>query len=687
MPDNIHFKTKRYMKTRYGLYMIAILPVLCWSCMQMTELPPVSEELGSISKIVNTRAADDGLMQEGVILVKVTGKNAIQEIKEVCGEDIVSAERLFPAAKGKEELEARFGLDRWYELALSASGRGTAAVAEALNGMVSVEAIQYNALFTRASDCVVYPFEGTSAAAPASRAAYNGTFNDPSLSAQWHYVNNGNASVCASVYKGADINVADVWRNITTGDRSIIVAVVDEGVKYSHPDLKDNMWVNEKELNGQPGVDDDGNGYVDDIYGLNFVTGGDITWDERDASGKGDSGHGTHCAGTIAAVNNNGIGVCGVAGGSGSNDGVRIMSCQIFSGTRSGSGSSSVTARAIKYAADMGASIISCSYGYTGGTYTSDNGYQNGNGGRNLAEYDAIKYFENSSNNDVLDGNIAIFAAGNDSLPYAAYPGALNDIISVSAFGPDYLPTYYTNYGPGCNITAPGGEAYLKPWTSYNSMVLSTVPSELNKGNDYGYMQGTSMACPHVSGVVALGLSYALRLGKKFTTQKFKEMILASANDFDSYLTRGKDYASTAPSDAQSLKPAQFRHKMGTGAIDAWRLMMNIEGIPCLVAETGKRQWLDLSEYFGTASVTLTYLGLEISAADKAALGLAEEPEIKYGRLYIHPTKLGSGKIRITAVGGGEAVGGGNRPTGGMEISQEISVISRSFKSSNGGWL
>ena len=131
-----------------------------------------------------------------------------------------------------------------------------------------------------------------------------------------------------------------------------------------------------------------------------------------------------------------------------------------------------------------------------------------------LAEYDALKYFEASKNNPVLDGGVAIFAAGNDATNYSAYPGALSDVISVSSFGPDYLPAYYTNYGPGCNIAAPGGEAYLNPWTSFKGMVLSTLPSELNDGSDYGYMQGTSMACPHVSGIAALGLSYAKKLGK-----------------------------------------------------------------------------------------------------------------------------------------------------------------------------
>lgn len=194
------------------------------------------------------------------------------------------------------------------------------------------------------------------------------------------------------------------------------------------------------------------------------------------------------------------------------------------------------------------------------------------------------------------------------------------------------------------------------------------------------------MACPHVSGVVALGLSYAQKLGKTFTVNQFKQMILASVNDIDTRIgaIKEKTYYMNIK---QPLSMAPYYHQMGTGAIDTWRLMMHIEGIPCLTAETGRKQWLDLSDYFGSASVSLTYISVEIDDASREALGLAEEPEIKYGRLYIHPTKTGAGKVRIKAVGGGSSVGGGSNPPGGMELTQEVSIISRSFKAENGGWL
>ena len=300
------------------------------------------------------------------------------------------------------------------------------------------------------------------------------------------------------------------------------------------------------------------------------------------------------------------------------------------------------------------------------------------------AEAAAVRYFEASKNNDVLDGGIAIYSSGNDGDPYAGYPGALNDIISVSAFGPDYLPTFYTNYGPGCNIVAPGGEAYLPPWTSYKGMILSTVPLKVAPSG-YGYKQGTSMACPHVSGIAALGIAYSQKIGKKFHIRDFKNMLVSSANDFDSRLNGTKTYVQMQGSPG-SLNLGKYMKKMGTGSIDAWIFMMKIEGVPCLTAEMGKNGWVDVSEYFGTSSKNLTYLSVEVSDKDREALGLAADPYMEFGRLYIHPTKMGSGKVTIKAVGGGTVVGGDD-VVGGMEITQEVSIISRPFKVNNGGWL
>ena len=510
-----------------------------------------------------------------------------------------------------------------------------------------------------------------------TRADFSGSgFNDPGLPNQWHYSNNGDKMFAATTAAGADINVPEAWK-LTGGSPSIIVAIVDEGVKYTHPDLADNMWVNKAELNGAANTDNDGNGYKNDVHGYNFATNSsNLTWSvsHYDNKGKydGDSGHGTHVAGTVAAVSNNGVGVSGIAGGTGRNDGVKLMSCQIFSGGEGGS--AAVSAEAIKYAADNGASILQCSWGYPAGAVTTDNAYASGA----RIEKQAIDYFIATKNNAVLDGGLVIFAAGNDAKAMSGYPGAYRDYISVTAFSPDYLPAYYTNYGPGCNVAAPGGDAYISPSGSSAAQVLSTLPSELYQ-SDYGYMQGTSMACPHVSGVAALGLSYALAKGKQYTVAEFKSMLLTSVNDIDTYLDGTKQSLTT-------MQLRNYRKQMGTGAIDAYQLLMQIEGTPCLKAKVGVQQQLSLDKYFGKASANLTYLGVEISQADRTKLGISAEPTFVSGKLRLHCTKPGVARITVRAVAGGSGLGTGTS-MGGMEIAKEFAVIARAVQTENGGWL
>jgi serine protease len=211
--------------------------------------------------------------------------------------------------------------------------------------------------------------------------------------------------------------------------------------------------------------------------------------------------------------------------------------------------------------------------------------------------------------------------------------------------------------------------------------ILSTVPSEVTStGSDYGYMQGTSMACPLVSAIAAVGLSYAKKLGKTFTKDEYTAMIETSVDDLDRYCTGTKTYLTG------SINLSDYKGRMGTGAIDAWKLMMQIEGTPWNAVQCGTRTSIDLSEYFGGSAANLTYLGVEMDDAYKTSLGLTADPEIENGSLVLTCTKTGCGKVVVKAVAGGTSLGGGDK-IGGTEVDKTISIISRGVASENGGWL
>lgn len=412
---------------------------------------------------------------------------------EIRSQGVVSMRRLFPYAGEFEERTRKAGLHLWYVLQYDESATMTRASSGlALPGVLEIE---YCPVMSVAGNP-----ETVSVEAAETRAG-NGTyvFNDPMLGSQWHYYNNGAASSSVS---GCDINVMPVWRSYSSysiygGD--IIVGVVDGGIDYSHEDLKDNMWRN---------PDKTGN----NVYGYNFA---------EDSYNIHPEDHGTHVAGTIAAVNNNGIGVCGVAGGDARAGikGAKLMSCQIFDGKKQGSG-----AEAIKWSADHGAVISQNSWGYTDLTSTPS------------SLKSAVDYFinnagidRNGSQTGPMRGGIVIFAAGNDNRTVSG--NDYEKILNVTSVGADYKRAYYTNYGPWCDVAAPGGDA------KKGNQVLSTLP-----GDRYGKMQGTSMACPHVSGAAALIL--ARYGGAGYTPDALRKRIEENVTDISAqnpsyYLGKG----------------------------------------------------------------------------------------------------------------------------------------------------
>ncbi|MAJ47576.1 MAG: hypothetical protein CBC35_09985 [Planctomycetes bacterium TMED75] len=311
--------------------------------------------------------------------------------------------------------------------------------------------------------------------------------NDTYFSYQWH-LDQSNDS---------DIDMPEAW-DLQTGSEQITVAILDSGVRYYHDDLggqgasslqnaRGNLWRNTAEDAGQAGVDDDGNGFIDDYLGWDFVSSPIYTcWNGEDCTGSDNdprdfNGHGTHCAGIVGALNNNGFMVSSVAGGRGNGsfssdgNGVRLMSCKIghsaqYSGSEYGFVSMNYAAQALYYAADNGARIASCSWG------SSNSG---GIGS-------AITYFNAA-------GGLVFKASGNSNSQSADYMGSRSDVINVAATDQSDLRASFSNYGTWIDISAPGVD------------ILSTYHDHNDAGTDYAaYLSGTSMATPLAAGAAAL---------------------------------------------------------------------------------------------------------------------------------------------------------------------------------------
>jgi thermitase len=304
----------------------------------------------------------------------------------------------------------------------------------------------------------------------------NRTPNDPEYINLWGLHNTGQMDLDKTMgVAGVDINAEKAW-DITTGSKKVVIAIIDTGVDFKIPDLKDNAWTNEAEANGIPQVDDDKNGYIDDIHGYNFVAGNGDSTDDNE--------HGSHCAGTIGGKGNDGTGVAGV------NWDVSIMAVKFLSSDGSGTLANAIAA--IDYARKNGARIMSNSWG--GGSYT-----------------ETLK----KAITDARDaGALFVAAAGNDGTDNdttPAYPASydVDNIISVAAVDIAGQPASFTNVGAkSVHVAAPGVN------------IRSTIPG------GFAYLSGTSMATPHVSGVAGLLLAN----NDQLTYKEVRERIIKSAH-------------------------------------------------------------------------------------------------------------------------------------------------------------
>ena len=425
-----------------------------------------------------------------------------------------------PVSRQFEWRHREWGLHQWYEFRTLAKDADVMAVVMAYNELPEVDMAEPVYRIRR--------IEPTDTEADASQEENpsnqhlaieksSWTPNDPFYANnQWHLNNTGQVINGVAGTPGADLGMPAAW-DIEKGNSSVVVAVLDGGVQFNHPDLAANMW---------PGV------------GYNFVD---------DNSAIVPDNHGTHVAGTIAAVTNNATGVAGIAGGSGTGNGVRIMSLQVINGSESGG-----VMQAFVYAADHGAAITQNSWGYEEADVF------------NQADLDAIDYFNANGGGGVMNGGVSIFAAGNTNSQAAWYPAFYSGTIAVAATDHKDTKTSFSNYGTWIDISAPGFSVY-----------------STRNGSSYGNMSGTSAACPNVSGVAALIVSH---MPGQLSAGELTSMIINSATPID------------------GINPA-FAGLLGSGRVSAINALLPYTGGPQPVQAPS---WI-LAEQSGSQQATISW--------------------------------------------------------------------------------
>lgn len=419
---------------------------------------------GTVILQVSEELADQ--LSSGALQTKSSALNGVFD-----GLGVVKVERLYPDAGEWEPRHRAAGLHRWFIVNYDPSA---SPATKAVGDFSAVEGVEF--------------------AEPERRVRSTVFFDDPYAPRQWALYNDG---TLGNNYKaGCDINVEPVWANFTGGSSNVIVAVVDEGIQMDHPDLAAITI---------PAGENGSRSFVNDLPVYTIYP----------------DDHGTHVAGAIAAVSNNGIGISGIAGGLDGQGGVRILACPMMhENPNDPENPYQGNARnAIVWAADHGAVICNNSWGTV---YKNQEDAMAGSVG---SSGPAIDYFIRYAGCDAegnqlpgspMKGGLVVFAAGNEGWQMG-WPAAYEPVVAVGAVSAQFTRAYYSNYGDWVDICAPGGDA------KQGTLIVSTVTE-----GGYEYYQGTSMACPQVAGVAALIVSqYG---GPGYTVDMLKERLFGGAN-------------------------------------------------------------------------------------------------------------------------------------------------------------